>query len=787
MAGPFTSEGKSARLLNGEGAPPAFVGRAGDFYFDTTASRFIGPKDGLTGWPTVGWTFVDLAGGGLDPDLLALAALNTTPFGRGLLEATGADAVRTAIGAVTAAQAAAAAPVQSVAGRGGVVALTKADVGLSAADNTSDADKPVSTAQALADAAVLAAADARLDPLEALVAITVTVSTTTTVTTPYPVGTKFNVADGVTLVIDYPFMEPAAQRFFFTGSGTGSVTIHARRAPYVLCEWFGGLSGTDTVAAATATTKAIRMGLNGHGFVQLLAATYFINDEVVLHNGYRGVAGMANSQTAVLQKNGAVDVFRWSPGGLAGGMLPFPIVRDLAIAYTVDLTDPAPGAHKTGPCALRCPKTVRGRAERIIIYNPVIGVYLGDTGAVQMQDVVVVRDAARGSSIYYGFYLDGEADNTLNYASPNASLKLINCTSACIVPTLAVRENFYGKGKLADLWLIDPETAGGNGIRLLGDASDFGMNDVHILRPVVDAFTGVGIEIKDFGREGACSIIGGYTANTPLSGSCIKIDNSDRVAVTAGHQMLNDLTNAAAVGLDVINSHGWTAEILTEDFEIPVKITNVSNYDVKLTAGRNVAPNTGVLASLNNASHGTIDVGLTAGSGALHLYGVDMSASSQNNVVKVNRVAAGSVTTRVRWNGIASTQTGHIGGGNIVVDSGALNHAFGNLPPVIGRLNATSATGTPALALSDNTTGSLYFTPTTGVGVVVGTDALGAWSLAAGGRTATDRRLTIEPALAASETGLTLHNLPGITGPRRVFFGAADSGGPGARLLIIGN
>lgn len=44
-------------------------------------------------------------------------------------------------------RAAAAAPVQSVAGRTGVVVLTKADVGLSNVDNTSDANKPVSTAQ----------------------------------------------------------------------------------------------------------------------------------------------------------------------------------------------------------------------------------------------------------------------------------------------------------------------------------------------------------------------------------------------------------------------------------------------------------------------------------------------------------------------------------------------------------------------------------------------------------------------------------------------------------------
>jgi hypothetical protein len=56
----------------------------------------------------------------------------------------------------THARAAAAAPVQSVAGRAGTISLTKSDVGLGGVDNTSDSAKPVSTAQATADAAVQA-------------------------------------------------------------------------------------------------------------------------------------------------------------------------------------------------------------------------------------------------------------------------------------------------------------------------------------------------------------------------------------------------------------------------------------------------------------------------------------------------------------------------------------------------------------------------------------------------------------------------------------------------------
>lgn len=68
-----------------------------------------------------------------------------------VLKANLAAAVQTSLGlADTALQSA---PVTSVAGHTGAVTLSKSDVGLSAVDNTSDANKPVSTAQAAAIAA----------------------------------------------------------------------------------------------------------------------------------------------------------------------------------------------------------------------------------------------------------------------------------------------------------------------------------------------------------------------------------------------------------------------------------------------------------------------------------------------------------------------------------------------------------------------------------------------------------------------------------------------------------
>jgi hypothetical protein len=62
--------------------------------------------------------------------------------------------------------------VTSVAGKTGVVSLVKADVGLGNVDNTSDANKPVSTAQATADALALAKASNLSDLVSAATART---------------------------------------------------------------------------------------------------------------------------------------------------------------------------------------------------------------------------------------------------------------------------------------------------------------------------------------------------------------------------------------------------------------------------------------------------------------------------------------------------------------------------------------------------------------------------------------------------------------------------------------
>lgn len=136
----------------------------------------------------------------------------------------------------TNARASAAAPVQSVASRTGAVTLTKTDVGLANVDNTSDANKPVSTAQQTA-------INAKLD---------------TSAYTASDVLSKLSTVDGAGSGLDADLLDGQSSSAFAASvhthvesDVTNLVTDLAAKAPLVS----PAFTGTPTVPTATAGTN----------------------------------------------------------------------------------------------------------------------------------------------------------------------------------------------------------------------------------------------------------------------------------------------------------------------------------------------------------------------------------------------------------------------------------------------------------------------------------------------------------------------------------------------------
>ncbi len=153
------------------------------------------------------------------------------------------------------------APVSSVAGKTGVVTLAKADVGLGSVDNTSDANKPVSTATQTA--------------LNAKAANTVTVTGATSLTG----GGDLSANRTIALVNDSA--SPGASRYYGTNAGgtKGYFALPSGGGSsvgfgYIFLDDMAGASDDDKLTAAidlqknTAGMPPIVLGARNHSFNQ---------------------------------------------------------------------------------------------------------------------------------------------------------------------------------------------------------------------------------------------------------------------------------------------------------------------------------------------------------------------------------------------------------------------------------------------------------------------------------------------------------------------------------------
>lgn len=152
--------------------------------------------------------------------------------------------------------ASAAAPVQSVAGRAGAVLLAKSDVGLTNADNTSDLDKPVSTATQTAlngkQASGSYAESSHVHPIATTSAAGFLSSSNHIKLLTIQTGAEVNVnADwtattGDAVILNKPVLNGVITNAFPSGFGNGVANINWAAASY----WSGslGMTGGTTIA-----------------------------------------------------------------------------------------------------------------------------------------------------------------------------------------------------------------------------------------------------------------------------------------------------------------------------------------------------------------------------------------------------------------------------------------------------------------------------------------------------------------------------------------------------------
>lgn len=192
--------------------------------------------------------------------------------------------------------------------------------------------------------------------------------------------------------------------------------------------------------------------------------------------------------------------------------------------------------------------------------------------------------------------------------------------------------------------------------------------DIHIFRPIIDAYTINGIYLLNLNGIGAASIVGGYAAGATGGNEAIKIDNCNGVSVSGGFQVIGNGNNDAEDledGIRLKNSSGCSIignRLTNSRYGISLEASSLCNIHGNIIDAKQLADADSVTlqqairlfadSSSNNCSYNTITgnviSGATTASGSeaniAYTYGIIIAASQSYTTVQGNKIDPAQVT-----------------------------------------------------------------------------------------------------------------------------------------------
>ena len=329
----------------------------------------------------------------------------------------------------------------------------------------------------------------------------------------------------------------------------------------------GTTDDTAAFKAALATLKPV--------FVPKPSAFYKISDTLTLNTNYQALIGdesmpliklfvAANVNKPAIQITEAAD----------GGLNQYSRLENLYIIrqvngvgdgvpnYSETLTEDLAGVVVSGHGSSSAAAVQSTRISNLRVANFAIGFYFADCVGVtvhkcftQNNDTLYTNATATAdgttitSSMWgVGFYFDATRFGS-GSISPLASIEIVETDdNRTGDPTTIKSVSYLAIGQdIRDIFFQRAESTAANyGWYIDGQTNDDLNWDIHIIRPIIDAFKTNGIFATNIDGAGSLSITGGYFVGAADASACIYVTNSNGVAVTGGAQLLGLSNNSSS-------------------------------------------------------------------------------------------------------------------------------------------------------------------------------------------------------------------------------------------------
>lgn len=346
-------------------------------------------------------------------------------------------------------------------------------------------------------------------------------------------GARLLIPDQVTIRFDAT-LEAGTYQIFIC-RGTGQVIFSGQLVRQGRPEWWGAV--VNSTAAAAANLAAISACVKASPITEFQAADYFISGTLELTTQLRTLQGVDRSefasnvagQTRIVVTNGTSHVIKiHTPGaGRPDTWNQHVTINDIQICRTGAPVCPASGNEINGPAGIFIESVIWVFLNRITCNDHYSGIILNGTIRVTMTQVLCQRFSAgigphAANDKFFGFWLNGYRN--IGAAGGNASTYFTDCTVTGSPPGKQNESvGFYLPGAFVDTFLQRCETTQ-TGYGILVDAAGLtpdlqrsGCADLHIVTPIIDAFTVAGVKIINGSAYTAIDILGGYCA--PAGGS----------------------------------------------------------------------------------------------------------------------------------------------------------------------------------------------------------------------------------------------------------------------------